>query len=567
MARGAVLITFAEVFGKQPQAVDQQAILSKYRRIEVVALLAKINCLMGTWKNQPDFQLDALLCRNILQRYDSQIEAIRVKSPEQRMVFSRLPLIYTIKQAFLFANPEGVMPNSPRALEDIGLAILMSNDLVLPNRAAGSASTLETLTKLFPFTDYMPQDEYVSDIGRTLLMFEETAALPAIVQAPDYIDLSGMFQKIIGVNLREFCELVFACATRFFNPKIEELFVNPRALVVDHNFFQKTKITPDRLRSFFSKVSLPEGKYCNEIRSREERPGDDLTLIQQFPLFEILNDVFLSIDPGFLLEKAGRGLYWTLFSELPDGNDRSRLAAFWGRLFEHYVNGILESNYSEGGRLITEPQFLNGDQAFDACVLEDRDLVVFEHKSSVLRADSKYSGDMEKLGEELRSKFIEGSAEGRKGLSQLKHNLGRFFDGQTVAGIRPESVDRIYPALVCLDRSMAVPYMGRYLDEEFRRDFPRKKIRQVITPLLTLSINDVENLSPYFHKFELSEIFESYHAMNKSQLWSISRSDVPILKHAEKGRDVVKEKFAEFTRKMETDLFGTNYQNKENAPK
>jgi hypothetical protein len=53
MARGAAMITYTEIFAKEPLIGDLQTILSKYRRIEITSLLAKINCLLGTWKNEP----------------------------------------------------------------------------------------------------------------------------------------------------------------------------------------------------------------------------------------------------------------------------------------------------------------------------------------------------------------------------------------------------------------------------------------------------------------------------------------------------------------------------------
>jgi len=448
------------------------------------------------------------------------------------------------------------MPNTPTALEEIGVAVLMANDLVLPSRPERSDSTLAKLTNLLPFTDYIPHDEYTSDIARSLLMFEEIANDPAVKQAPGYIDVSKLFVERIGTELREFCELVFACATRYLVPKTNELLASSEALLIRPAFFQKTRISPEKVGKFFAKVALAEDRYADELKRLQERPGDDFTVFQRYSFLEVLKDVFVCVDPGFLVEKAGRGLYWTLFSELPTNKEREQLAAFWGTLFERYINKILESNYSVGGLLIKEPRFANGDQAFDACILEGRDLVVFEHKASVLRADSKYLGDPARLGEELRLKFIEGHSEGKKGLGQLKHNLARFFAGEPVDGLSPESVDRVYPALVCLDRSMGVPFMGRYLDEEFRKDFPSKKTRQVITPLLALTVNDVENIAPYLHNVELCRIFESFHAKNKGRLWSMSASEVPVLKRATKGEDVIQGKFSEFARTMERSLFG-----------
>jgi hypothetical protein len=133
----------------------------------------------------------------------------------------------------------------------------------------------------------------------------------------------------------------------------------PGSAVTSPSLFSKDKI-------FFSRVALAEDRYSEELKRLQGRPGDDFTVLQRFSFLEVLKDVFVCVDPGFLVEKAGRGLYWTLFSELPNNKEREKLAAFWGRLFEEYINRMLESNYSVEGKLIKQPQFSNGNQAFDA---------------------------------------------------------------------------------------------------------------------------------------------------------------------------------------------------------
>src|SRR5215472_19158235 len=111
MARGAVMITYAEIFGKEPVLGDLRAMLSKYRRVEVTSLFAKINCLLGTWKNEPDFELDTWLCEQLMPGRKNVLEAIRRKSAEQRIVFSRLALLYVIKQALVGPDSGTAMPN------------------------------------------------------------------------------------------------------------------------------------------------------------------------------------------------------------------------------------------------------------------------------------------------------------------------------------------------------------------------------------------------------------------------------------------------------------------------
>jgi hypothetical protein len=336
----AVMITYTEVFGKQPVIGDLQTILSKYRRIEITSLLAKINCMLGTWKNEPDFELDAWLCGQLMPRHKNALDTIRRKSSEQRIVFSRLPLLYAVKQGLVGSDSGSAMPNTPAALEEVGVVILMANDLVLPSQPERTDSTLGKLTNLLPFTDYVPQDEYTNDIARSLLMFEEIAATPTVKEAGDYIDLPELFLSHMGISLREFCELVFGAATRYLVPKTNELLSSPEALLLRPAFFRTTRISPEKVHSFFSKVALPEDRYGEELKRLQERPGDDFTVLQRFSFLEVLKDVFVCVDPGFLVEKAGRGLYWTFFAELPNNKEREKLAAFWGRLFEEYGNRV-----------------------------------------------------------------------------------------------------------------------------------------------------------------------------------------------------------------------------------
>ncbi len=58
MAQFAVLVTYREIFGKDPKIEELHAILSKYGRCELLFLLAKLNCLLGTWQNTPNFEED-----------------------------------------------------------------------------------------------------------------------------------------------------------------------------------------------------------------------------------------------------------------------------------------------------------------------------------------------------------------------------------------------------------------------------------------------------------------------------------------------------------------------------
>ena len=555
MAQVAVLITYREVFGKEPSLDDLHVMLKKYKRVEVLGLLAKLNCLLGTWQNQPEFQLDSKLSALVLPTYNRAIQAIR-RSSGGRILFSRLTILYLVKQACMACPSQGNPVNKQTAIEEIGVCCLMANDLALTNMPSPMDGALERLSSLLPFSDYVPHDEYLIDIARALLMFGEVTKLPTLTKRGDFLDLEALFQHYMGLPPRDFCVLVFGAATKYFNLKPENLEASPEALLLRPQYFQKTNIDQQLVSQFFTRVAASEEKFARQVSDARDRPGDDLTIIQRYPLVEVIEGLHLCLDPGFLVDKAGRGLYWSLFFEIKDNRERLNLASFWGAVFEEYVNSIVESSYSAGGQFIPAPKFANGDQAFDACLVEDGALVVFEHKSSVLRADAKYSGDIRKLEEQLRSKFIRGDDDGAKGLAQLERSIRRFLDGEKVGDLGKGGIHTIYPVLVCLDRTLLSFYMNKYLNQWFPGHELRKKYKKAVTPVFTVGISELERLLPYLHEISFSGVLESYYRTNPTMLSSLSSSDVPILKNAKRGKDLLGEKFSKFTDEMLTMFFG-----------
>jgi hypothetical protein len=550
MARVAILVTYRDISGRAPEIDQLIAILAKYQLSEVQFLLAKVNCLLGTWQNEPNYDVDTKLTRMFLPAYSYQIEKMRKAA--NRIVFSRVNLLYLMKLACTACPEVGDNPHTVKGNAQIGIACLMANDLLLPFVPSPSDGTVEKLANVLPFSDYVSHDHYAIEIARSQKMFDDISQLPSLKIRSDFVDVQSLFSSSIGVSHSRFSQLVFGCSTKFLGIKIEDLQA-PNAMVVRPSFFQKSTIPVETASQFFGKLAVSLKVLAEKIRS-SERPANDFTLLQAFPFLELASGIYTCLDPGFLIEKAGRGLFWTLFSEVSVEN-KNKLASFWGAIFETYVNSILQENYKAKGTFIAEPRFPNGDQAFDACVLEGSSLIVFEHKSSTLRADCKYSGDVGRLKAELSLKFIDGDDDGAKGLAQLRKSILRFLKGETITDIDLSKVRMIYPVLVCLDSSVTVPYMGTYFNEQFRIGFPRQDFTQIITPVFTLAVSDIENLLPYLHDFRLCDIFDSFYKENRRMLTSLSSSLVPILKDVVPGPNAVKQEFSTFARRMEQELF------------
>jgi len=550
LAQFAVLLTHREVVGREPKIAELHSLLSKYQRREVIFLLAKLNAVLGTWKNEPNFQLDDAVSRIFLKGYLDQIAELKRQG---RIVFSRMTLLYLVKQACIASSENGTPVNTDEAIADVGLAALMANDLMLPRLPSSGDSTLERLANLFPFSDYISTDGYATEIARGQKMFELASRLNSLRERTDFVDITQRFEELFGLSHSTFSQLIFGCATKFLGIQLNDLR-SPNALLMKETFFQKTTVSLETARKFFATFALAEDGLAEKIQGAANRPGDDFTILQAFPLLLLAPELYTCFDPGFLVDKAGRNLYWTLFSALND-NEKGKLGSFWGAVFEEYVNQLLAQSYAGGGTFVPGPKFTNGDEAFDAYILERGSLIVFEHKSSIIRADAKYGGDVGKLKRDLDLKFVEGDEDGAKGIAQLNRSIARFLRGEAIGGLLPKDVYTIYPCIVCLDNAVSIPYMAAYFKEQFKAVFPRKEFRQTVTTLFTLNITDVENLLGYLGRFQLSDILESYHAASRTMLTSLSTSSVPLLEGVAPDETVLRRGFAEFARKLEEELF------------
>jgi hypothetical protein len=254
------------------------------------------------------------------------------------------------------------------------------------------------------------------------------------------------------------------------------------------------------------------------------------------------------------LDKAGRSLYWTLHEAHPRERGR-RLLTYWSALIERYVHWLLEQTYQARGRLACSPGFQNGDEAFDAYLLEGSCLIVFEIKASILTAQSKYGFNAAALQDELNRKAVTGADGERKGVAQLYANLVRFLEGDDVSGLDRTAVKTIYPVLVFLDGSFTAPYLNRVYNEHFERDQIRRQYRRRVTPLFSITVEDLENILPHTDRHWLSDVLDSYWHENRNMYGAFSRSRVPLLEGESPGKDVVRERFRRFGNDLQQRLF------------
>lgn len=148
------------------------------------------------------------------------------------------------------------------------------------------------------------------------------------------------------------------------------------------------------------------------------------------------------------------------------------------------------------------------EQVCDAIVVCASSALIMEFKGSTFTAKAKYSGDKDLLSSEIDSKLVK-SGKQKKGVRQLANAIHRLFDKRNpekVKGLDLSSVATVYPVLVTRDGIGEAISINFLLNREFQKYVNKKQIRTRVTPLFSLSADEVEFISAYLREAQFSEI-------------------------------------------------------------
>jgi hypothetical protein len=545
-----VLITWKELTGITPTTVQIQHQLAPYSLQVVLLGLARLSARLVTWQQKQNRKRELDAVRQTLPRYYPAIANL-VAARFDRVILTRITLLYVAKQALSACSLEGRNVETASDDERIMTCCLMANDLLLGRMPSRDDRAIDKAASLLPFSNYLPDFDDPLDISRNLILIEEIA--PRLADRADYRNLAEEFRNATGLSPRAFCEFVFCAGAKFVTNLADQN--NPAGLVLTPDFFQHTQVR-DEFEEFLSQYSITLRDLITKHRETITL-DDDFIILQDRPLIEFAPNHHLCIDPGFLLDKAGRSFYWTLHNNSTP-KKRKHLLGYWATLVERYTQWLAAENYRGRGTVIDGPRFANGDEACDIAVREGSRLILIEIKAGVLTAKAKYSFDAKVLEEELLRKAIQGEEGERKGIAQLHRTIQRFQNGEDIQGIRAANITLIYPMLVFLDKSFTSPYLSTLYRESFDRTALRRKPKT--TSPMAVTLRDLESVLPMTHLHDLSDILDEYYHHNRAADGQIAFSrmayaNIPMLRNAERGYDVLRDRFNQFNEDLIANIF------------
>jgi hypothetical protein len=529
----AVYETFEGVFGRKSTIDELIADIRPFTQRSVLWVCAVIVSGMQLW-NRVDSQ-PANVYRSLLSLYfepelHMQFIAGYWSSNPRRVLFHRRQVLLIAKIAILHCSG-GI--DARLHAERFGAILLKANDQFDYGLIADLASTGRPITEREEFSKIITEMVAVGEdaspeiaqlITRSHLML--TRFTDELRQDPDFVDVAGEYQKATGLTLEEYEAMIFGAHARFGEELSKVLFTEPGALPLKEANFAPTAIDPKKVSTFLDLLASSPPRMARVLRMKDNGPND-FTIFRRFPLVQQFYNLhlntawcgFLMMDNLFFLEKVLTGPYW-----LASAQHGLKLRKFWGAVFEKYVNELMrQACAGTQATFIPDPRPSGRPdlQICDGIVVSGDSMVLMEYKSSMFRADTKYSGNHLALTAEIEKKLVEDKeSSSRKGVLQLAEAVQTLF-GVNASTVPPTidltKIKHVYLYIVTLDSIGGTIGMSAFLNTFFdehldRKTFPSLQIR----PIFCSEIEALETVTGFFAKSCLPAILEKWFVTNPS---------------------------------------------------
>ena len=506
----------AEDLGYTSSAEELTQIVGKFNYKNVLVNLARINLFFQRIEDLSDEEiLKQAFCPPF---WLATIEALR--RLQGRSIFNRQSTLRLLTECARVSDQYSTFTlERATARNDLAKCYLIANGMLDDGSSDSDIVSGDELSKQI-IADTISTIEYAINTSlpyRTKLLMVRSAEflrrLSETEEARLGVDANQTFLQATGLTLQDYQHLVFSVFAVYWNCSLQEIVRQDPFM--DRSLFFGPNSVPD-LAPLYEKFLPHTCISIDELKEKAENFSsfkNEFRLWRQYPLVQISENQILCVDFYFLLEKLQTGVFWIMRDQLEKQHqgDGQKIIALWGDIFEDYVASIIKRGIDDQTprveKYIIAPKYdqRQEEECTDVAICGNDTLVLLECKAPILRANTKFSGDFDKLYPELRDKIIEGeSSEKPKGIKQLCNAIQSLFhteetQRQSIEGIDIFKIKKIYPVLVLSDRIFSVPCMNWFLNLEFQR--LSENIHRVenldIMPLTVLTIEDLESLESY----------------------------------------------------------------------
>ncbi len=565
-----------------------RSLLKGMSRADALLWAGKINLIVGAPSSLTHVQRQLWGIKDFFapEEFDRLNAYVRsCGGAEKVVVFSRGQLLELIRWAALLSPEDPADIISPDGLESpacFARASLCAADrwheAVTEGRfAAGKEidekrrNSLAAVRKLKEATIRAP--EMGLTLGRAALLFEDY--MPRC-----YPDFQKDFRAATGLTVKEYLGCFFGIASNSYLPDHnyiqhigDHLIWNWEGVAQNTAYkeqFARYLELMSRTPAELQKALWP-GIDREEVNEKDARRFN-LRTLRDRPLLRLDDGRAIILDPVLFSDSVTAG---PLFLAAKAAANAQRLFGGFGDAFEDYVLDVLRQIFPAGSGILEQRFYANvsgvwngEDFEIDGCLYEPdhRELFVLEVKGKWIEEDTVVSDDVAEYLATLKEKYIEGTKGGEKGaIEQLARVVNLLTDDRFRCQDYPflEEARRIIPILVTNDRLLTGPLECNFFAREFaERLLGSESVgsgaaqigRRQVTPLILLSIDDVENLETSSEGFRIRDVFIGYsdaHPERLADFHAYLRSIGKNIYHSQ----WVKERGARFGEEAKRELF------------
>jgi hypothetical protein len=261
--------------------------------------------------------------------------------------------------------------------------------------------------------------------------------------------------------------------------------------------------------------------------TRDNIPSYDLRPMMKRPILVLPDDKLIVLDAAFC---AAQAILGPLFNVAKGASvqESKRLFGVFGKAFENYCLKTLRSMYPVPQPPLFDPLSLNlrvtdaSGREFETdaalTLSTSRTTALFEVKSAFI-PDELISGRPEDYVQGLRRKYGVSEEEGIKGTAQLARFVSVMIAADSSQPRELEGVERVIPVLLVYDPLLDAPLHTEFLAQEFTMALApdqmlsngeMRKGSLRIAKLVTMTVDDLENLESSVKDFSLIQLLSSY---------------------------------------------------------
>ncbi|MDX6191615.1 hypothetical protein SGQ83_19835 [Flavobacterium sp. Fl-318] len=283
--------------------------------------------------------------------------------------------------------------------------------------------------------------------------------------------------------------------------------------------------------------------FLDTLISNEIDIDDDFTVLKNYPLYKIDDEIYSVIDHFFVVDKFYKSVRFILKESFNKNHglsnkDRTFFEFFNTKFSEEFLMKTILDKVFNRPHYFKKYQNINKPYEPDYYLRDGKTIFIFENKDVLIRKDIKSSGDIDKILNIFKDKFFENNGK-PIGIGQLINSILQIvennFDYDNYVNTKKNFT--IYPILLVNDRILEIPGVNYILNQWYLKSV-KEKLKEKYNHNFTknLTIIDIDTIvfgSNYFTK--TNNNFKNFIENHQKEMSIVLKPDGRTLEEVEES--------------------------------